>query len=497
MLLKNLQSFFEKYGEKILIIISGVIVACGVAVRIIMYVKCRSLWLDEAMLAESIVSRNWFELLASPLSNHQSAPVLYVIAVKAICSVLGYSEFSLRIFSFISFLGLLICEAVFVKKVLNFDNIKTAFVLVMTAILPSYIDYSNELKPYMSDAFWVVLTISLYFFYMQNKISLLKLTVFYLVILGFCSPSIFFIGGVMTTEFFVAVFAKNKKQIYRIFISGIFIVLMFGLYYYWWLMPASEYMKQWWDAANSKTGILTKIKYIFNPGTRYDSSSSFVWIFVPFALFGVYLLIKQKNKIGYSVLLSMLFLFLASSLGKWQISGRLLLFLPAIVFLFSPIGFDFILKGKKTLTQIAFVLLSAIIIYYPIRYYLIKHVIYLDTQEVNPLIVYVRKNIKENEKLYVYQYARFTLKFKNGYENKKIGNADSDNIIYGFNRDEWNQNTFGTQLDTIVKSRKAYLLFQNHQTGIDSGLAVLENYGTLTKVLEFYKTPLYYFEASE
>jgi hypothetical protein len=56
----------------------------SVIVIIIMYVKCRFLWLDEASLARSIVSRNWPELLVPPLSNNQSAPVLYVIVVKLI-----------------------------------------------------------------------------------------------------------------------------------------------------------------------------------------------------------------------------------------------------------------------------------------------------------------------------------------------------------------------------------------------------------------------------
>jgi uncharacterized membrane protein len=145
--------------KNIFILASIAIVAMGIIVRIIMYIKCRSLWLDEALLAENIVSRNWLELLATPFIGGQSAPVLYVIVVKSIGSIFGYSEFSLRIFSFLAFMGLLICEVIVLKKIFNFSNCKICFVAVMSALLPSYIWYSNELKPYMSDAFFVLLII--------------------------------------------------------------------------------------------------------------------------------------------------------------------------------------------------------------------------------------------------------------------------------------------------------------------------------------------------
>ena len=170
----SILNFLEKHREhreKIFVYASIGIVVMSVIVIIIMYVKCRSLWLDEASLARSIVSRNWPELLVPPLSNNQSAPVLYVIAVKLIGSIFGYSDFSLRIFSFLAFIGLLVCETTFLKRVLNYSNYKTAFVVVISALLPAYIWYSNELKPYISDAFFVVLTFLLYFYYTQDKIK--------------------------------------------------------------------------------------------------------------------------------------------------------------------------------------------------------------------------------------------------------------------------------------------------------------------------------------
>jgi hypothetical protein len=151
-------NFINRYGKIFFIFAAVIIVVMSIIVRIVMYIKCRSLWLDEASLATSIVSRSFFELLVPPLLKMQSAPVLYVITVKIICSILGYSEFSLRIFSFFSFLGLLFCEIKLLKNALNLDNYKTAFVIAMTALLPVYIYYSNELNliwEMHSSLFWL------------------------------------------------------------------------------------------------------------------------------------------------------------------------------------------------------------------------------------------------------------------------------------------------------------------------------------------------------
>jgi len=626
--LNKLPRFLERHGGKILIIVSALIVCFGIAVRIYIYVKNRSLWLDEALLAENIVARNWATLLTSPLINGQSAPVLYVVAVKAICSVLGYEEFSLRAFSLISFLGLLICEWFLLRKVLHVDDIKTVFVLMITTVVPCYVYYSNELKPYMSDAFFVVLAFLLYGFYTQNKISLKILTVFYALILGFSTPSVFFIGGILATEFLAAVFARDKKRIIHVSISGLCIAALFGLYYYWWMLPALGGMDSYWNSSSDKSQfnaffivvvillyflyllhaeeklylkIFTLISYMlvlyFCPpavyfigvilaiellasafakdrrrfvsilaatllvaavfGLYYDTRTFFVsetisdfwanksskialanvikniflvfsiksdlvWVFVPFAALGVYSLIKQKNKVAYSVALSVFFVCLASAIGKWPLSGRLWLFLPAVILVFSSAGWSFISKGNNiALKKIIFCLFLAVPIYYtwycvkdcsdnpdgmfvgspeadleltPVSRYYNTHIY---TQEVNPLIKYVREHIKSDEKLYVYATAIPTFKFKNGYTTAKIGPTDKDNIIYGVSIDDWNSDKLVGDLDKIVKSRKAYLLFQHYWRGIAPGLEVLSQYGEVTCVLSNYDTPLLYFSAYE
>jgi hypothetical protein len=480
----------ENKFENTFILISIAIIAMSFIVRIIMYIKCRSFWVDEAALAENIVSRNWLELLATPLINGQSAPVLYVIAVKAIGSIFEYSEFSLRIFSFFSLIGLLICEAIFLRKIFNFNNCRIAFVLAMSALLPSYIWYSNEFKPYMSDAFFVVLTLLLYFYYTQCKIKLPVLIVIYILILGFSSPAVFFIGGTLLFEFISAILNKNKKQMLCIAISGITILAIFALYYHWWMQPVSEFMKTYWDNYDKKRNIAGRIMLIFSANKERSGYIFYFWLFVPFASLGIYSLCKSKNKIACSLILSLLFAFLASSIGKWPLNGRLWLFLPAIVLIFTPIGADIVLnktKHRKIMSVIGLSILLIVTVYLSancLRF--AKHRMYFHRSEINPLISYVQENIKYDEKLYVYPVAIHAFRYKNGYNATKIGKVADNNIIYGKETND---------LHLILENKKTYLLFSHSNFDeIEGGLADLQKYGTLTEVLNMYDTPLYYFE---
>jgi len=535
-------------AEKGLIFASIAIVVMSVIVRIIMYIKCPSLWSDEAYLAENIVSRNWLELLATPLINLQSAPVLYIIAVKAIGSIFGYSEGSLRIFSFFAFIGLLICEVIFLKKIFNFNNCKIAFVVVMSALLPSYIWHSNVLKPYMSDAFFVLLITLLYFYYTQGKIKLPILTGLYILILGFSSPAVFFIGGTLLFEFISTILNKNRKQmLFYIAISGIVILAIFAVYYHWWMEPATEGMKIWWDGYAKNESIIHRIMSIFSSSINWDvyyrnqskmhqimsmlfSSINwdnyeqsrihqivsifsfikenlcnvFVCFFLPFALLGIYSLCKSKNKIACSLALSLLLAFLASSIGKWPLATRLWLFLPAIVFIFTPIGADIVLnkaKNKKIISAIEFSFIATIVLCLSVNCLgFAKHKMYFITQETNPLISYVKENIKDDEKIYVDGYATFTFRYKNGYNATKIGNVADNNIIYGKARTSWaDADLLENDIQSILENKKTYLLFTTtyYSNYIEKGLAVLRKYGTLTEIMNVYDTPLYYFERNE
>jgi len=469
------------------------IVVMSIVIIVTMQIRGRSLWLDEAMLATSIISRDLNGLLDPPLDNGQSAPFLYIIAVKLLCAVLGYSEFSLRLFSFLAFIGLLICTKELAKKALLYTNYQTAFVVAMSAVLPTFIWYSNEFKPYMSDAFFVVLTFLLYFHYTQGKIRLSVLTTLYLIFFGFSTPVIFFIGGIFIYEFILSI--RNKEKIVFVFLSGVIFLVISVLYFRWWHLPILRSMQSFWDDF-AEQSLLFRLIGLFS-GTG-NSDSSFLIFLVPFALLGIYFFIKSKNKLAYVALLSLCLVFSASAMGFWPMHGRLWLFLPAIVLLFTPSGIDFIhnkVKQRKITNFMEFLFFTAILAGFSINSlgYLGDRM-YFPKQEINPLIYHVQNNIKEGEKLYIYPAARFTFEFKNGYSSRRIGDVQYDNILFGINRYEWNEDSLGNELQSILEHERVFLIFQHHWVGISRGLDILRNYGSLTEIMNVQNTPLYFFE---
>jgi len=349
------------------------------------------------------------------------------------------------------------------------------------------------------DAFFIVLVVLLYFLYTRSKLPLAILTVFYALISFFCPPAVMFMGGVLAGELLAAVFAWNRNRLISTLVSIVFIGLAFVLYYIERTSFVREAMSNFWNNTQGKEQLISAVGGIFLsfPFKGYDTS--LIWLLVPFALLGIYSLVKQKSKIAYSVIMSMLLVSFASSIGKWPINARLWLFLPAVVLIFSAVGYDFISKGGNIVVRrVVFCLFAAITVYYAVYdVNMFKDGVYRGNQEVNPLIQYVKEHIKDGEKLYVYPMAVPTFKFKNGYTTKRIGRVNEDNVIYGVSREEWVESKVGAELDTIIKSRKAYLLFQHYWSGLDPGLAVLRQHGTVTLILNHHETPLFYFEAAE
>ena len=80
--------------------IALVLILAGVALRLRAYAAPQSLWWDEAMLAENVISRSFSQLFTT-LDFHQAAPPGWLILEKTAVVTMGTSEFSLRLIPFI------------------------------------------------------------------------------------------------------------------------------------------------------------------------------------------------------------------------------------------------------------------------------------------------------------------------------------------------------------------------------------------------------------
>jgi hypothetical protein len=127
----------------------------SIGIRLMAFASNRSLWIDEAMLAENILNRSW-EGLLTPLDYYQIAPIGFLWTVKAITLALGPSEFALRLLPLCA--GVLSCWMLYrlTHKILP----HWVFLLLMGlfGVCEPLIYYAQELKQYASDVFltlWV------------------------------------------------------------------------------------------------------------------------------------------------------------------------------------------------------------------------------------------------------------------------------------------------------------------------------------------------------
>jgi hypothetical protein len=124
-------------------------VGAGALFRVATYMRQRSFWVDEAMLALNVVTRGFVEL-AQPLDLLQSAPLGFLWLGKAITTVAGTSELAFR-------LPGLVAGVLFLPLIawLLWREVSPAAAVVGTAICASsglLEHYSNEFKPYGLDA---------------------------------------------------------------------------------------------------------------------------------------------------------------------------------------------------------------------------------------------------------------------------------------------------------------------------------------------------------
>jgi len=131
------------------VLVSVVLFAVGVALRLNLYVDRRSLWLDEIWVALNIVGRSFLDL-ARPLDYAQSAPVGFLWVERLAVVIGGVNELALRAFPILAGCLLLVALWMLARRLL--DVRYAALCLAFAALSPVLIYYSNEVKPYIVDA---------------------------------------------------------------------------------------------------------------------------------------------------------------------------------------------------------------------------------------------------------------------------------------------------------------------------------------------------------
>jgi hypothetical protein len=169
-------------------LLSAGLVLLGLQVRLLQWAGGRSLWLDEALLARSLVERSSAELATEPLLHKQAAPVLWLLASRFWVEQLGPTERALRVVPLLSGCLALLLLWRLATRLLSRWLVPVA--VGLAALHPGLVYYSTEVKPYATDvaAVLVVLLVA-----QTQRPLLLGLTGAVAVWVSF--PTVFLLAG--------------------------------------------------------------------------------------------------------------------------------------------------------------------------------------------------------------------------------------------------------------------------------------------------------------
>ncbi len=126
----------------------AVVVGLGVFLRVIVYLSGRPFWMDEGSLWGNLAGKPIFDF-SEPLTNNQLAPLGFLIAQRAVMSILGVSIYASRLLPLACGLLSLFLFARLARRILA--RRPALIALVLFSFSDELIYYSSELKPYSLD----------------------------------------------------------------------------------------------------------------------------------------------------------------------------------------------------------------------------------------------------------------------------------------------------------------------------------------------------------
>jgi hypothetical protein len=487
------------------------IICWGTILRLTQYVSNRSLWFDEATLAQSIVNRSFSGLL-KPLDYGQGAPLGFLMLERSAIQALGTSEYALRLWPLLCGITSLLLFYQVAKLSITPKAIPIA--LGLFAISGPLIYYSSEVKQYSSDVAIALSVLCAAIYYESRKLTPARVALFGflgMAAIWFSHPSVFVLAGVGMS---LALFSFGGRQWARLRSLSI-------AYSLWALSFAACYSISL-RHLNENKGLLNYWSFGFVP-TPLVSLMTIEWFISTF--FGIF---SNPVGLGLSGIAALSFLvgcisvfsnradkffiftspivltFIAAGLRKYPFSGRLLLFIVPVLLLFIAEGAEQIWSRTRDGAPYIGACLIGLLFLDPLlfsTYHLIKpsaadlppgvaHI----REEIKPVLHYVEDHRSEGDTLYVYLGAQPAFRY---YAPRF--SLTQMNLVLGASGD-WEN--YEKDLDQLRAYKRVWLLFShmNTSTGIDEEkyfLYLLNKRGTKLDYFKSVGASVYLYDLDE
>lgn len=508
----------------------ALIIATAVVFVFALCVK-NDFWVDEAMLVQTVFTRNFAEIASSPPDYSQNAPLGYLYILKLFSLVFGTSTTVVRIPAILAGFGIMFFAYRIAKDLLKSES---PFLYAGVALLSDVlISYSTQAKQYSFEAFCVLICIWLIGLYWNGRIKTLWLSLWFAIIVWFSFTSLMFMfSGIIVIIVSSIIKIVKKEQtlstsIFQLFPFTITLISVLANLILW-LLPCSNSLgdleRAYWDkiAFPLIPTSLRDIKLLYLIARHMVSPLSVVGLAALLFAIAYFLIwadkysakfLLDRNMLG--IYLSLATALVASYFKYLPMSGRIWVFIYplimiAIAFVAERIPELFANKQLKSFVIIMICLVCVTDFAYIVRN---KQFIW-NGQQMSASIEYMNKHKQADDYVYVAAIPQYC--YLTGYQNffdyaLTEHNEVRGNVIYGSEIEdsigvepyEYGSTVlpenFNEDIQTIIQYDRVWLLFAhripNEKTNNAQWrlLETLKDYGNVTLENEFYGTPAYLF----
>ena len=468
------------------------LVLAGVILRLRQYLTDRSLWLDEAMLANNILGRN-FAGLFQPLDNNQGAPIGFLLLQKSITLILGTSEYALRLFPLAA--GLFALAAMFLLMRQVAKPFAGMLALALFAVAPALVYYASEVKQYSSDVAIALGLCLLYLTYAQAQLKprdAVLLTGAGILAMWFSHPALFIVAALGLALFIPAARAKNKQQIITLLVLAAVWMLSLGVLYFVNLRQLSthQFFLDYWAVGflpHSASALTWLVNALHAPFHDLLGLRMIYALAALFFLIGFIALTRRLPRFGLLLLLTFFFSLLASFLTLYPFAGRMILFLSPILILLLAEGIEAAAGWLPSawLAWTARVLLAGYLLFGPLAASTENFLAPKYQEHIRPTMQYLRDYRKPGDLVYVYYWAAHAVR----YYGPKYGMSMSDFIIGQDHHDD--PAAYHAELNALRGHTRVWFLFSHvYENGNFNERDYILNYlNSIGRELREYRVP--------
>ena len=434
------------------------IILGGIFIRLFQ-LDWRSLWLDEACLANIIVKDDFEQVFNIDLySGFAFPPPLFTSIIHLISNTFGPNEYNLRFLS--AFAGILCIPFVYILSKRFFDQYTATIALFLCSFNSIFIFYSRELKQYTIEALFTLLAI--YFAEKavenDNKRTFLFLFLICLLSFGF-AHSFIFIFPIISIFVYANVIRKHSKYSSLALLNLIFGFISFSIYYTFFLknyishevieVHSKSYVDYssisnfiWWHL--NKAYLLLSY-YCSFPKALGILHEIWILIFLIILLVGIVKCYNHRSRFLIYLIGPLCLTYLAAWLQKYPVVPRTYLFILPLLLIIIAVGFrnlQLILKKKLGTSFFTPVLILLLALCYTLKPFY-KYIIFYDkeymkVEQLRPVLEKIKSEISDNDFVNVHPRASIAYEFYKNILNKRVlhGNI-KDSSFYDINKRVW------------------------------------------------------------